>query len=64
MVEQSNGKSSQADQIPSADYRRGRRVAVGRVIINDQDARGIVHSGAPEGTMAHTPGFWPAKPAG
>src|SRR5258706_16237442 len=25
MVEQSNGKSSQADQIPSADYRRGRR---------------------------------------
>src|SRR5216684_3960818 len=25
MVEQSNGKSSQADQIPSAYYRRGRR---------------------------------------
>src|SRR5260370_8309113 len=25
MGEQSNGKSSQADQIPSADYRRGRR---------------------------------------
>jgi hypothetical protein len=43
---------------------RRKDVAVGRVIINDQNARGIVHSGAPEGTMAHTPGFWPAKPAG